>query len=435
MAISAVFITSYDFEIVDSGGTLVWSVETSVIPPLVVMGTAGDDGFVSPAMAADRSHQGAYVAPVGGVYADPDAAKIANLMMGGLGNDFYEVDHAGDTIVENAGEGSDTVSTVLDGYTLGANVENLEFRVDFVHAANAGLGDEGTVLYRTATGNALNNVITAISDFDLLVGDNALARSQITFTLDGGAGNDTLVGGDGNDTLIGGSGVDNMAGGKGDDYYFVDAATDLIVEGLDAGHDWVLAAASYSLAANVEAGGLVEGTAAIALTGNALGNLLDGNSGNNTLIGGLGDDQLSGQWGNDNLQGGKGPTFWRATEDSLSTRKSASPQASATTTSWMEASATTCSSPWGWAAIPSWAAWVTTSSSWRPSPRTSRPPPGCTPRPPAIRPISPSTVAPGTTPTSCTSPPWSATTVTPTPCPASSKRRAVAATRSIWWSI
>ena len=309
MAISAVFITSYDFEIVDSGGTLVWSVETSVIPPLVVMGTAGDDGFVSPAMAADRSHQGGYVAPVGGVYADPDAAKIANLMMGGLGNDFYEVDHAGDTIVENAGEGSDTVSTVLDGYTLGANVENLEFRVDFVHAANAGLGDEGdpgAALQRTATGNALNNVITAITDFDLQGGDNALARSQISFTLDGGAGNDSLVGGDGNDRLVGGSGVDAMAGGKGDDTYEVDAATDLIVEGLDAGYDTVLAAASYSLAANVEEGVLVEGTAAIALTGNALDNDLEGNSGNNTLIGGLGDDELRGLWGNDNLQGGEG---------------------------------------------------------------------------------------------------------------------------------
>lgn len=93
------------------------------------------------------------------------------------------------------------------------------------------------------------------------------------------------MGGDGNDHLVGGTGVDAMAGGKGDDTYAVDAATDLIVEGLDAGYDTVLAAASYSLAANVEAGVLVEGTAAIALTGNALGNDLEGNSGNNTLIG------------------------------------------------------------------------------------------------------------------------------------------------------
>lgn len=305
----AIFITNYDFDIVDSGGTLVWAVETSVIPPLVVMGTAGDDAFISLAAGADRSHQGGYVAAVGGVYADPDDAKIANLMMGGLGNDLYQVDHAGDTVVENAGEGSDTVATVLDGYSLGANVENLQIWVNFVHAANAGLGDDGdpgAALHRTATGNALNNIITAITDFDLLGGDNALARSQISFTLDGGAGNDSLVGGDGNDHLVGGTGVDAMAGGKGDDTYAVDAATDLIVEGLDAGYDTVLAAASYSLAANVEAGVLVEGTAAIALTGNALGNDLEGNSGNNTLIGGLGDDELRGLWGNDNLQGGEG---------------------------------------------------------------------------------------------------------------------------------
>ena len=47
-------------------------------------------------------------------------------MTGGAGNDTYSVDNAGDTINELVNGGIDQVNTILNSYTLGANVENLD---------------------------------------------------------------------------------------------------------------------------------------------------------------------------------------------------------------------------------------------------------------------------------------------------------------------
>ncbi|MDT4838956.1 RTX calcium-binding nonapeptide repeat (4 copies) [compost metagenome] len=89
-------------------------------------------------------------------------------LVGGAGNDVYGV-IGDDVVIELAGGGVDTVYTINQSHTLGANVENLVF---------SGVGAF------TGTGNGLANAIT------------------------GGAGNDTLNGGAGNDTLTGGLGND-----------------------------------------------------------------------------------------------------------------------------------------------------------------------------------------------------------------------------------
>ena len=61
-----------------------------------------------------------------------------------------------------------------------------------------------------------------------------------------------LIGLGGNDTLNGGVGNDTMVGGTGDDFYYVNATGDVITEGAGEGSDSVLAAANYTLSANVE---------------------------------------------------------------------------------------------------------------------------------------------------------------------------------------
>ncbi|MFI3156731.1 MAG: SdrD B-like domain-containing protein [Methylococcaceae bacterium] len=114
-------------------------------------------------------------------------------MTGNLGDDVYFLDSLGDTIVEQAGEGADTVRSTIESYTLGANLENL----DLVGTAITGYGNELNNLIR---GNALGNLIDA---------------------------------GDGNDFISGAGGDDTLNGGLGDDSYVfsIGFGTDVAIDG------------------------------------------------------------------------------------------------------------------------------------------------------------------------------------------------------------
>ncbi len=183
----------------------------------------------------------------------------ADTLTGGAGGDTYVVD-ALDTIVETDAGGGDWVHTAIDGYTLGANLENLL------------LFEGGAPV--TGTGNGLDNLI---------------------------------VGNPVGNVLFGGGGTDTFDGGKGDDTYYVDSAEDVVIEavgdGTEAGTfgtDMVNASASYQLGAGQSVEVLqLTGTDYINATGNELANTLIGNSGNNALSSGAGNDQMIGQGGND----------------------------------------------------------------------------------------------------------------------------------------
>ena len=97
-----------------------------------------------------------------------DGGAGADTMRGGAGDDSYYVDQTGDSIVENANEGVDTVNTLFS-YTLGSNIENLTL-----------LGTSAI----NGTGNSLNNTIQGNS------GNNVLDGRTGADTLRGGAGND-----------------------------------------------------------------------------------------------------------------------------------------------------------------------------------------------------------------------------------------------------
>jgi Ca2+-binding RTX toxin-like protein len=167
-------------------------------------------------------------------------------MVGGTGNDTYFVDVAGDVVTENAGEGTDTVSSAIT-YILGANLENLILT--------------GTTAIN-GTGNALDNVLT------------------------------------------GNSGVNVLTGGAGNDTYFVSTG-DTTTEAASAGTDTVNSDVTWTLATNLENLTLT-GSGAINGTGNTVDNLLTGNTGINTLTGAAGNDTLDGGAGADTLVGGVG---------------------------------------------------------------------------------------------------------------------------------
>ncbi|AJC77999.1 hemolysin-type calcium-binding protein [Rhizobium etli bv. phaseoli str. IE4803] len=198
-----------------------------------------------------------------------DGKAGTDTLIGGAGNDTYTVDDLGDVVVETVDSGADTIRTDLAAYSLAdnANVEDLYF---------TGSGNS------TGVGNSLDNMIT------------------------GGTGNDTLSGGAGNDTLSGGWGNDSLAGGVGNDIYVVYGDSDTVIENADEGIDTVKTyLARFTLSANVE-NLTVAAWTAFTGTGNNLNNTITGGALIDILSGGAGDDTLDGGAGADRLIGGTG---------------------------------------------------------------------------------------------------------------------------------
>lgn len=152
----------------------------------------------------------------------------------------------GDTVIEAAGAGADTVSSSIT-WTLGSNLENLTL------TGSSAINGSGNALGNVMTGNSAANVLT------------------------GGAGNDTYVVG----------------------------TSDTVTEAANAGSDTVQSSITWTLGANLENLTLT-GSSTVNGTGNTLGNVLTGNAANNTLTGNAGNDTLDGGAGTDTLAGGTG---------------------------------------------------------------------------------------------------------------------------------
>ena len=187
-----------------------------------------------------------------------DGRAGADEMVGGAGDDTYLVDDPGDLVVEDEGEGTDTVLSTVT-FALPDHVERL---VLVGRAAIDGYGNE------------LDNEI---------------------------------IGNDRANLLDGGAGVDLLRGGRGDDVYVLDGSGDAVIEDRKGGIDTIridgpIALGSFANVENVE----LQGDGDHEATGNALANRLVGNDGDNRLAGLAGNDQLEGGGGDDILLGGAG---------------------------------------------------------------------------------------------------------------------------------
>lgn len=156
-------------------------------------------------------------------------------LKGGAGNDIYLVDSVRDVVVENLGEGVDTVQSAVNN-TLTDNVENLTL----TGTANI-----------NGTGNALDNVITGNSGNNLLKGMNG------NDSLLGGTGNDVLVGGAGNDRLTGGDGTDQFLFGSGAVFAQTQFGTDTITDFLKGTDKLVLSKLSFNVLTSAIGGNLL----------------------------------------------------------------------------------------------------------------------------------------------------------------------------------
>ncbi|MDD4950697.1 S-layer family protein [Sulfuricurvum sp.] len=259
-----------------------------------------------------------------------DGGAGADVMIGGAGNDTYIVDNTGDTVIENANEGIDTVKSSISWH-LGNNLENLVLSgTDAINATgneldnvlecnsadntlDGGIGADmmiGGLGNDTYVVDNVNDVIveaanegvdTILSSVSYILSSNVEAMVLTGTDAINATGNEldnTLIGNSSNNTLDGGIGADTMIGGKGDDTYIVDSVNDSVIEVANEGYDTVHSSVSYALSANVEAM-VLTGTDNINATGNELNNTLIGNSGNNVLDGKGGADTMIGGLGND----------------------------------------------------------------------------------------------------------------------------------------
>lgn len=192
-----------------------------------------------------------------------DGGTGNDVMQGGAGSDLYVVDSSGDSVVESANQGIDSINTLLS-FTLPENVENL-----FLD------GNDNL----NGTGNNLDN------------------------TIYGNDGNNILKGGDGNDTLSGRFGTNTIDGGSG---------TNTLEE--TGNVDFTLTPTSLTFGTNVDT---LTNIQKASFLGGFTDNKMDasvfkgsvelfGNSGSDQLIGGAGDDFLEGDHGNDRFTGGAG---------------------------------------------------------------------------------------------------------------------------------
>ena len=178
-----------------------------------------------------------------------DGGAGADSMSGGAGNDTYFVDNIGDVVIENAGEGNDTV--FASGHDrLTQIVENLTL------PGSADLQPYGNTVANTLLRQRRQRY--------------PQRRRQRR----------------------------RHARRRRQRLYFVDNAGDVVTENVGEGNDTVFSTAHFALSANLE-NLVLQGGADLQGYGNGLANAFFGNTGNNLLDGGAGADSMSGGAGND----------------------------------------------------------------------------------------------------------------------------------------
>jgi Ca2+-binding RTX toxin-like protein len=215
----------------------------------------------------------------GNDYLDGGNDASADVMNGGIGDDVFIVQYAGDKANELAGEGYDRVYA-WTGYQIGSNVEMLTL----METAPLGYGNDG---------------------------DNTIIGNNAANELRGYGGADTLDGMLGNDILDGGLGADTLKGGGGDDTYIFDSvgdkAIDLAAGVFGGGVDHIMSSVTANLALALGVENLtLTGALAINGLGSDIANIITGNTAANTLTGGAGNDTLNGMGGADIIDGGIG---------------------------------------------------------------------------------------------------------------------------------
>ena len=308
-----------------------------------VVGTTGDDNFVGNASVNVFT---------GGLGNDTFEGGLGtDSFIGGQGNDTYFTNSTSEGVVEVAGEGTNDVVIASSTYTLTAGSAVEVIQTNNV-SGTTGINLTGNALAQSIIGNAGNNALTdgvagaadtltghagndtyyvntagtlivedagggtndrvaASVNFVLAADDNIenlttnIGTGTTAVNLTGNALSQTITGNNGANVLDSFTGAaDTMSGALGNDTYIIRNSGDVIGETAGQGTaDVVSAAVSFVLDVSDDIETMQTtsfgGTAAINLTGNALGQTITGNAGANVLDGKGGNDTLTGSAGAD----------------------------------------------------------------------------------------------------------------------------------------
>lgn len=272
-----------------------------------------------------------------------DGVGAADTLAGGPGNDLYHVDSAGTTVLENAGDGFDMLTTSLASYTLPLNVEIFEqaatvqtmngnaqdniFRVtDHSQATIDGGSGIDTLSFlelqhgvsinlASGGGDASGIVLTSIEHYQLTMLNDVFVAAPGGSWVDESVGDDYFYGGSGADTAYGGANVDVLVmgagddiadGGDGQDYLFGGDGNDTLYGGT-SGVDVLNGDAGNNIYyTSIQGGYVYDGAGAGLAYGGAGNDIFVMDAGNDVAYGGAGQDYFYMSSGDDQMYGGAG---------------------------------------------------------------------------------------------------------------------------------
>lgn len=194
-----------------------------------------------------------------------NGATVGDTLVGGLGSDTYLVRNAADVVLENVGQGTDTVFVAPSAGNYGlAATQEIE---------TLSVADQSSTYAVNLSGNEFAQVII------------------------GNQGANTLTD---NGTGVANAGADTLIGLGGNDVYNISFAGTQVIESANGGTDTVNTTVSFNagtqsievISASAATAGvtLVGGAGDQSITGSNFADILNGAGGNDTLIGGTGND-------------------------------------------------------------------------------------------------------------------------------------------------
>ncbi|MEY8839032.1 calcium-binding protein, partial [Cribrihabitans sp. XS_ASV171] len=226
--------------------------------------------------------------------------QVIGDVRGGYGDDLYRIDDGTTSLIENDGEGTDTVEAAVS-HELGDWFEELTL------LGGEDINGDGNDLSNRLRGNMGSNRMDGAGETDYMFGrggsDTMLGGDGDDY-ISGNSGWDVIRGEAGNDTILGGAGRDVIDGGEGQDRasYYNAQIDGVFASLLNPNNNTGIAYGDSYFSIEDLWGSTLDDS----LYGDDFDNEITGDFGNDVLWGWDGNDYINGMWDNDTIAGNKG---------------------------------------------------------------------------------------------------------------------------------